>query len=111
MSVLEPNPLAIVSKKLHTQFEEDVRGHFLCDYGNFLQLEIAVRFGTCAQQRRSRLGYFPFRKRRVQEQVATIFHIAEIHTQTTAIPDLCPKGLPFVASLRRPDLPSTPPRP
>src|ERR1700730_2909638 len=104
MSVLEPDSLAIMAEKLSTQFEQDMRRHFFCNYGNLFQFEIAVCFRTRRQERGSGLGNFCFRERGVQQQVATILQIAEVHSQWPAIGYSCTDGLFLVGSVGKPHL-------
>src|SRR5712675_917153 len=82
-----------------------MRRHLLGNYGNLFQFEIAVGFRTRREERRSGLGDLRFRKRGVQQQVATILQIAEIHTEWSAIGDRRTDGLLFLGSVGKPDLP------
>src|ERR1700719_1977945 len=89
VSGFEPDSLAIVAQELRAKFEQCLSGHLVGDQWNVFEFEVLVRGGRSVQKRSHSSGNVHRGKRRMKQQITTVFQIAEIDSQGAAIGNSC----------------------
>src|SRR5580700_11107597 len=87
LSCLQPRSLTVVAKELCPQLLQRRCGEFLGDHRNRVKFKILIGGSRGSEKRGHHVESVSLGKRRMEQQVAAIFYIAEIQSQRTAIRD------------------------
>src|ERR1700676_1869150 len=96
ITLFKPDSLAIVANKVNSKLHEGRHSDLICDHRDLIKLKVPIGHGGYLEKRSHNSQSFRLRKRRMQEQIAPIFEIAEFQAQGPAIEKGPPEGWFFL---------------